>query len=164
MQNKLESSIQNQDAAQPPDNFQNISKSFEKKADENDDNGSTKNEELYADDENKERGNWTGKYDFLLSCIGYAVGVGNVWRFPYLCYDYGGAAFLIPYFSMLILVALPLFAIEFAIGQFASQGPLTVWKCAPLMRGIGWAMMIVSAYCAIYYSECMRSLVGKLLV
>nr|AKN21426.1 slc6a-6 [Schmidtea mediterranea] len=99
-----------------------------------------------------DRQTWGGKIEFLCSCVAMAVGLGNVWRFPYLCYKNGGGAFLVPYFSMLFLVGLPLFFMELAFGQFASLGPITVWSISPLFKGIGYGMVIASFILSTYYN------------
>ncbi|XP_038069555.1 sodium- and chloride-dependent glycine transporter 1-like [Patiria miniata] len=103
-------------------------------------------------DENTDRGNWSNHAEFLLSCIGYAVGLGNVWRFPYLCYSNGGGAFLIPYLIMLLFAGLPLFFLELAFGQYSSNGPIRCWNSVPMFRGVGIGMVIVSAWVGIYYN------------
>ncbi|KAF3832988.1 hypothetical protein F7725_026653, partial [Dissostichus mawsoni] len=112
-------------------------------------------EEDEEGDENKARGNWTNKLDFILSMVGYAVGLGNVWRFPYLAFQNGGGAFLIPYLTMLGIAGVPIFLMEVALGQFASQGPVSVWKCIPALQGCGIAMLIISVLIAIYYNIIM---------
>ncbi|XP_014864532.1 PREDICTED: sodium- and chloride-dependent glycine transporter 2 isoform X1 [Poecilia mexicana] len=106
-------------------------------------------------DENKARGNWSNKLDFILSMVGYAVGLGNVWRFPYLAFQNGGGAFLIPYLTMLGIAGIPIFLMEVSLGQFASQGPVSVWKCIPALQGCGIAMLIISVLIAIYYNIIM---------
>ncbi|XP_076344919.1 sodium- and chloride-dependent glycine transporter 2-like isoform X2 [Tachypleus tridentatus] len=110
---------------------------------------------VVVDDEETapERGHWTGRYDFILSCLGTAVGLGNVWRFPYLCYRNGGGAFLIPYILMVFLVGLPVFLVELALGQYSALGPLNVFKnLSPLFRGLGLAQVLAAAMVAIYYN------------
>ncbi|KAK7119510.1 hypothetical protein R3I94_021370 [Phoxinus phoxinus] len=104
------------------------------------------------EDENTDRGNWSSKREYMLSMIGYAVGLGNVWRFPYLAYKHGGGAFLIPYAIMLAVAGLPLFFMESSFGQFCSQGPINVWKAVPILQGVGITMMLVSTFVAIYYN------------
>ncbi|XP_061608352.1 sodium-dependent proline transporter isoform X2 [Phyllopteryx taeniolatus] len=98
------------------------------------------------------REQWDGKYEFLLSCLGYCVGLGNVWRFPYLCYRNGGGVFLIPYFLMLFVTGVPLFLMELCLGQYGAAGPIAVWKCCPLLKGIGIGMVCVAVLVSLYYN------------
>jgi len=117
-----------------------------------DDPGYEEGKTDFSKDENEDRGNWSGKLDFLLACLGYAVGLGNVWRFPYLCYKNGGAVFFIPYVIMLFFVGMPIFFMELSLGQFTSSSPLTCWGMAPIFKGIGVGMVIVSGLVGIYYN------------
>ncbi|XP_038630782.1 sodium- and chloride-dependent neutral and basic amino acid transporter B(0+)-like isoform X1 [Scyliorhinus canicula] len=110
------------------------------------------NEDVGKSDENVERGNWSSKTDYFLSVIGCAVGLGNVWRFPYLAYKNGGGVFLIPYTVMLALVGMPVFFLECSFGQFASLGPVAGWKAVPIMQGVGITMVLVSSICIILYN------------
>ncbi|XP_059221276.1 sodium- and chloride-dependent glycine transporter 1 isoform X2 [Stomoxys calcitrans] len=103
-------------------------------------------------DPDEDRGRWASKTEFLLSCLGYAIGLGNVWRFPYLCYRSGGGAFLIPYLLMLFLCGIPLFFMEIVMGQFSSLGFMGIFRLSPLFKGAGYAILIVNLICTIYYS------------
>jgi hypothetical protein len=98
------------------------------------------------------RENWSGECDFLLSCLGYAVGLGAIWRFPYLVYANGGGVFLIPYITFLFLVGIPLFYLELNLGQYTSQGAAGCWKMAPIFKGIGISMNFASLMLCIYYT------------
>ncbi|GFS23256.1 sodium- and chloride-dependent glycine transporter 1-like [Elysia marginata] len=100
----------------------------------------------------EEREQWTRGLDFILSLIGYAVGVSNLWRFPYLVLRNGGGAFLIPFFFFLFLCGIPLFYLEVCLGQFSGISSMFVWKMCPLFKGLGYGMVIVSGMACIYYN------------
>ncbi|XP_072921939.1 solute carrier family 6 member 4b [Hemitrygon akajei] len=100
-----------------------------------------------------QRDTWGKKMDFLLSVIGFAVDLGNVWRFPYICYQNGGGAFLIPYTLMAMFGGIPLFYMELALGQYQRTGVIPVWKrICPIFKGIGYAICIISLYVSFYYN------------
>uniref|UniRef100_A0A3P8U4Y1 Transporter n=1 Tax=Amphiprion percula TaxID=161767 RepID=A0A3P8U4Y1_AMPPE len=95
----------------------------------------------------EERGHWGSKVEFLLAVAGNVVGVGNVWRFPYLCYKNGGGAFLVPYLVFVVTCGIPLFLLETTIGQYTQGGGITCWrKLCPLAEGIGYAGQLILLY------------------
>nr|AGY96957.1 high-affinity octopamine transporter protein 1 [Limulus polyphemus] len=112
----------------------------------------TLTENASEDGEGDDRPTWGKKADFLLSIIGFAVDLANVWRFPYLCYKNGGGVFLIPYLLMLVFGAMPLFYMELALGQYNRLGPISVWKICPLFKGVGYCAVLISWYVSFYYN------------
>uniref|UniRef100_A0A6P7GFP8 Transporter n=1 Tax=Diabrotica virgifera virgifera TaxID=50390 RepID=A0A6P7GFP8_DIAVI len=100
----------------------------------------------------KARGQWSNKTEFILSILGYAIGLGNIWRFPYLCYRNGGGAFLVPYLIMLVFCGIPLFFLETSLGQFASVGCTKLFNICPLFKGAGYAMIVVNLVVCTYFN------------
>uniref|UniRef100_UPI003AB03861 sodium- and chloride-dependent GABA transporter 2-like n=1 Tax=Centroberyx gerrardi TaxID=166262 RepID=UPI003AB03861 len=99
-----------------------------------------------------ERDQWGSKAEFLLASAGSIVGLGNIWRFPYLCYKNGGGAFLVPYLLFVVVCGIPLFLLETMIGQFTQQGIVTCWrKICPLAQGIGYAELVILCYGTLSY-------------
>ncbi|KAL7022818.1 hypothetical protein ACKWTF_012393 [Chironomus riparius] len=101
----------------------------------------------------QDRDNWGSGIEFILSCIAMSVGLGNVWRFPFIALDNGGGAFLIPYIIILVLVGKPSYYLEMIIGQFSSRGVVKAFDCVPAMRGIAIGQVICVIYISTYYSS-----------
>ena len=87
-----------------------------------------------------------------MAAIGSAVGLGNVWRFPYVCYENGGGAFLIPYFVALFTAGIPLMILEFSIGHWARKAPPEAFKkISKKWEWAGWLSVLMPFAVAIYY-------------
>nr|XP_020468107.1 sodium- and chloride-dependent GABA transporter 3-like [Monopterus albus] len=98
-----------------------------------------------------DRGQWASKREYILVVAGSVVGLGNVWRFPYLCYKNGGGAFLVPYGLLAVVCGIPLFLLETSLGQYTQEGFITSWrKLCPLAQGIGVGQLIISLCFFIY--------------
>ncbi|XP_045194550.2 sodium-dependent neutral amino acid transporter B(0)AT3-like [Mercenaria mercenaria] len=104
-------------------------------------------------DSTDSRESWDNKAQYILAVVGFAVGLGNVWRFPYLAQKNGGGAFLIPYTIMLAIEGIPIFYLELAIGQRLRKGAVGVWNdISPYLGGIGIASAVVSFWVGFYYN------------
>ncbi|XP_060911836.1 sodium- and chloride-dependent GABA transporter ine [Labrus mixtus] len=99
------------------------------------------------------RPTWSRQIEFTLAGIGCAVGLGNVWRFPYLCYRSGGGAFLVPYLLMLVVLGIPLLYMELTVGQYTRRGPVHALAIVcPLLKGVGLASVAISFIMCTYYN------------
>lgn len=99
------------------------------------------------------RENWSARSGFIIAAIGSAVGLGNIWRFPYVAYENGGGAFLIPYLVAIFAAGLPLLFLDYAVGHKYRKAPPTAYK--KLMNGesLGWWQVAVTLIIGIYYAS-----------
>uniref|UniRef100_A0A671S8J5 Transporter n=1 Tax=Sinocyclocheilus anshuiensis TaxID=1608454 RepID=A0A671S8J5_9TELE len=106
-----------------------------------------------ADGPEDDRPAWDSKLQYVLAQVGFSVGLGNVWRFPYLCHQNGGGAFMLLYVLLLLIIGVPLFFMELAAGQSIRQGSIGVWKhISPRLAGIGYSSCMVCFFVALYYN------------
>merc|ERR1712179_356947 len=96
---------------------------------------------------------WDSPVQFFFTVLGFCVGLGNIWRFPYLCQQNGGGAFIIPFLIMLIVVGMPLLLLELGLGQKLRVGAAGAWqKVHPAMAGVGYGSTIVATIVGCYYN------------
>lgn len=102
------------------------------------------------------RERWPNTTLFIFAAIGSAVGLGNIWRFPYLVGKYGGGAFLFPYIFALLVIGFPLLVLEFSLGQFLQKGAVDAWRhIRRSFAGIGIASLFGSFGVSCYYGVIM---------
>ena len=104
-------------------------------------------------DEGAKRARWLSRMTYILAMVGYCVGLGNFWRFPYLCFSWGGALFFIPYFVCLIFIGIPITLMEMSLGQKFQRGDMGVFRgIHPRLSGIGLASVFAAFAIVAYYN------------
>ncbi|SDC37450.1 neurotransmitter:Na+ symporter, NSS family [Melghirimyces thermohalophilus] len=98
------------------------------------------------------REQWGSRTGFLLAAIGSAIGLGNIWRYPYIAYENGGGAFLIPYFIALLTAGIPILIMEYALGHRYQGGtPYVFKKLSKKWEWLGWWQIVVAFFIVTYY-------------
>ena len=100
-----------------------------------------------------EREAFSSRTVFILAAMGSAIGLGNIWRFPYIAYDNGGGAFMIPYLVALLSAGLPLLMLDYAVGhRFRASAPLAFRRLHPKAEVLGWWQLAICCVIAVYYA------------
>lgn len=99
------------------------------------------------------RENWSARSGFIIAAIGSAVGLGNIWRFPYVAYENGGGAFLVPYLVAIFAAGLPLLYLDYAVGHKFRKAPPLAYKKLMNSESLGWWQVMVTLVIGIYYAS-----------
>ncbi|MBR6024892.1 MAG: sodium-dependent transporter [Methanobrevibacter sp.] len=96
---------------------------------------------------------WGSNIIFVLAMIGSAVGLGNIWRYPYVLYSNGGGAFYIPYLVAIVTLAIPFLILEYGVGyNYQSSFTKAIVKLKPKFEVYGWILPVVVFIMTVYYS------------
>ncbi|MCG8533082.1 MAG: sodium-dependent transporter [Desulfovibrionales bacterium] len=99
------------------------------------------------------REQWGSRAGFILAAVGSAIGLGNIWRFPYMAYENGGGAFFIPYVFALITAGIPFMIMEFGLGhKYKGSAPKVLAAISGKMEWLGWVQIMIAAIIAVYYA------------
>ncbi|WP_158136155.1 sodium-dependent transporter [Photobacterium damselae] len=98
------------------------------------------------------REQWGSRAGFILAAVGSAIGLGNIWRFPYMAYENGGGAFFIPYLFAMLTAGIPFMIMEFTLGhKLRSAAPRAFAKLGGKYEWLGWFQVFIAAVIAVYY-------------
>lgn len=104
-------------------------------------------------DTERRRGTFSSRRVFILAAIGSAVGLGNIWRFPYVAYENGGGAFLVPYLVALLTAGIPFLLLDYALGhRHRGSAPLSFARLRRGTEGLGWWQVGICFVIAVYYA------------
>lgn len=99
------------------------------------------------------RETFSGRQAFIFAAIGSAVGLGNIWRFPYIAYKNGGGAFMLPYLVALLTAGIPLLFLDYALGhKYRGSAPLAFRRLNPKFEAFGWWQVLINVIIGIYYA------------
>lgn len=99
------------------------------------------------------RETFSGRRAFIFAAVGSAIGLGNIWRFPYVAYENGGGAFIIPYVIALLTAGIPILFLEYSIGhKYRGSAPLAFRRLFSGMEVVGWWQVMISFVIGLYYA------------